>query len=909
MNEHIHYLNEVNSYKELINKLSKSISKKYFSKNNNNDTLNLLVSLFSKTKSFIFSISKNFFINIHSINRLKYKIELIILLMIFLVSYVVGYEEIKNIPNHLLASAYFSSGKISYLSFDNTQLIFNEIDEENINLEDINFDELNEIIKEKINKNKLIIEDNKIHCKSDPVNINNNKEFSYIYNINISDNPNNNIFNAKLKEELIEEIKNKIGSNQKTNFYQEKTINVKEENIFMLYNDIIKKILINFISFVIMFLFIKFTLNSRVRGSFIFDLFFLILNSYLLLYFYKIKIYLASDFFFILVIYTNKNFIDSIYLKLRFKRRDFEIFSTSLMAFDFKQFYLKSLVLIISTFLSGILSIYFFPSFLNYIIFYICLFTFIVFISNTVEPIVPYILKPIKNLVIFSTGIVNFIFSKIVLKNHFKNIEIQNNNVYLKKNNYTKSDTLYLIIDLFSLFCFDYIRGYLDFQIEINLLVDNIIDNNGELSRAKIINLALNQLGTWVFLLWASILIGIIGIFKKEYICLFMSIYLSKLFMNYFCNLYDVKLSKYIYYFHSFLFILINLEISSNENTYLINLFSSLLSINKDVVSFIIRLLILLTIIYYIIVINMILYNSFIDKLKIEKEKEEMKKEDKNNNFLKEWKNFLFGTSKIFYKFIDVFFDCFINYFIICLVIKIFISYEKSQIFKVLYGLILIIFFLIKLFIISKIINKFKYYFYLFIWLLLSLRLIYITHTKLSFVFFINHLNIFLFMLMYILNEKNHYIFSFIFIIALFFVYCKLNSFMIIIDIILAFTTFISINIINNINTNDNNEDNEYQNNEIMEEKEKNEENGNMNIYNSLSLLFLLPILIFFGLQLKFQNYFNFLNIIEKIVSEILEKIYILYDESNRSKIIKEPIEFIIISKMVYVLQIVSANF
>ena len=623
MNEHISFFNKEYSYKEIINKLSreKLTSYNYFSLNNNNDTLNILLSLFLKFNSFIVSIYESFIKNILAMNKLKYKIEFIILLLFFLFSLVISYEEKMYIPTHLLISAYFPSNSASYLSFDNSQIILNgkEEEEENNNLEDINFDELNELIKEKINK----IDENIIHCTSSSLN-SNNQENSCIYDIN---NINENIINTKIKEELLEEIKNKISSNLKTKLYKDKVaINFDEEYYL---KKLYKKIIITFFSFVILHLFIKYTLNSRMSSSFIYNLFFLILSSYILFYLNNNELYLASNFFFILVIYTNKNFLDSIYIKLNFKRKDFEIFSTSLMAFDLKQLFLKSFILIESIILSGILSIWIFPSFLNYIIFFICIFTFIVFISNSLEPIVPYFLKPIKNLVIFSTGIFNFIFSKLILKNYFKSKEIQN---IIEKDIYINIDTLYLVSELFTIFCFDYIRGYLDFQIEMNLMIDNLIDNNKEEAKIKLSKVAINQLGIWIFLLWTSMLIGVVGIFKNEYICLFMSVYLSKLLMNYFCNLYDVKLSKYLYYLHIFLFLIINLVISSKEDTYLINLFSSFININKDIVLFIVRFTILLTIIYYIVVTNIIIYKLFVERIKHEREIKRIKKDDKNSN-------------------------------------------------------------------------------------------------------------------------------------------------------------------------------------------------------------------------------------------------------------------------------------
>ena len=113
------------------------------------------------------------------------------------------------------------------------------------------------------------------------------------------------------------------------------------------------------------YLFIKFTLCSKTRGSFLFNLLFIFIIFNLLYVFYKREFYFASNCFFILFIYINKNLIDSVYLKLKYKRKDFEIFSTSLIAFDFKQFHLKIILLLNATILSGTFSIFLFKSLIN----------------------------------------------------------------------------------------------------------------------------------------------------------------------------------------------------------------------------------------------------------------------------------------------------------------------------------------------------------------------------------------------------------------------------------------------------------------------------------------------------------------------------------------------------------------
>ena len=84
-----------------------------------------------------------------------------------------------------------------------------------------------------------------------------------------------------------------------------------------------------------------------------------------------------------------------------------------------------------------------------------------------------------------------------------------------------------------------------------------------------------------------------------------------------------------------------------------------------------------------------------------------------------------------------------------------------------------------------------------------------------------------------------------------------------------------------------------------------------MNVYNSLSLLFLLPIFVFFLLQLRFQNYFNFLNNTDKYIKKLMVQIYILYDKVENKKLVETTSEFIeihFISEIIEGLKKISGN-
>ena len=905
MKEKIHYFDEIKSNEEFFNKILKSnrFKFKYFSYKNNNDTFNILLSSFLSFKKFILSIYNCFISYISSMNKFINRIEFILLLLLILFSFVITYEDNAEIPTNLIISAYFKKNHLTRISYDMVK-DEPEIDvyEDNVNLDDINFDDFSKIMKEKINKNN-----SELDCYGNVINFN-NKDYE-------CNNVGKNI-RITIKDEIINDIKIKMEANIKVKTeYSGKFSNNKNNNKAYLYNSTMQLISINALSIAFLYLFIKFTLYSKTRGSLLFNLFFIFIIFNLLYVFYKREFYFASNCFFILFIYINKNLIDSVYLKLKYKRKDFEIFSTSLIAFDFKQFHLKIILLLNATILSGTFSIFLFKSFINYIIFYICFFTLIVFLSNTIEPVMPYYLKPVKNIVIFFVGIINFLFSKLIMKFFIdKGTDIIKNKYenyyerYLKYYSNNKNDSLYFISDLFSLFCFDYIKGYLEFQFDMNLLIDSFLDENEELSKNRISKLLLNQFGVWIIILWICMLIGVIGIFKKEYMCLIMSIYLIKILMNYFCNIYDIKLSQFLFYLHSFLFLLIFVEISSNENLYLVNLIYSYTNIEKEILSFIIKIITLFFIIYYIIVINVILYFSSTDGIKFEKEIKKIKKDsDNNNKYLIEIEKVPIGNFKIFCICLSVTFDCFCNYFIICLLIKMYLDYEKNILFKILYGILGLILHFMKTSIINKIKNKFEYYLYTFIWLSFTLRLISLTNYNITILFFINHLNLLIIIIFYFINDKQNNLFTFFIIIILIIGYYKLKSYMIIIDIFFIIMILLVFNFIN-LNSNDDNENDDYKNDN---EKEKNEDFGSMNVYNSLSLLFLLPILVFFLIQLKFQNYFNFLNNLDQIIKDLMLKMYILDDDNDEryNNEENEPIEFSVISEIIYAMKIVSRNY
>jgi hypothetical protein len=270
MNENIHYFDDVKNQEEFFKRFSNSHSFKYFSYQNNNDTLYILSTTFLRLKSFLLSLYNYFISYISSMNQFIYKLQIILLLITFLFSFVITFEENSDIPTNLIISAYFPQHYLTSITYDMIKEEQNT--EDDSNLDKINFDDFNKLIKEKIDK---YTKDNNDHyskkytneqcsCNGDIVSFN-NKEYMCGHS---------NINNKKIKEELLDEIKMKIKNQPQIN--PRNLIPHKNNEFIFLYNTTIKLILINSLSFSLLYCFIKFTLNTRIRCSFLFNFFFFI---------------------------------------------------------------------------------------------------------------------------------------------------------------------------------------------------------------------------------------------------------------------------------------------------------------------------------------------------------------------------------------------------------------------------------------------------------------------------------------------------------------------------------------------------------------------------------------------------------------------------------------------------------
>ena len=843
---------------------------------NNNDAFNFILTIFFWFKLFICSINNWFISYISKMRHLFYQIQFILILMVSLFSFVATFEENYNISTDLIISAYFPKKNITYIThemiLEKEKLNFNEIkvSYNDNNVINININRYKEYSDKEINKSNLnnIVQD--IICNiMDKKDCNNNIEE---YNI------------SSEEKDKIKKIKEQVNNRtKKYNQSNEKKIILPENKNRIFYNIIsIKNILMNIFCFMIAYIFIKLTFKSKIRGSLLFNLIIIFIIYKTINDLYQNKYYLASTFIYILLLYINKNLIDSIYLKLKYKRKDFEIFTRNLIAVNLKQFLLKIFILIEGTILSAILSIIFFKSIINYIIYYLCLLTFLAFLGNCFEQKSSYLIKPFKNIIMSFVGIFNLILSKLILKKYlFEDIIIERNICFKDKgqqycqqffssqNSKFQVDCLYFINDLFSFFCLDYINGYIEYQYSIYFYqMNNNKSNNNveeyEFEEKKYYIIKSNYL--WCFFFLVTVLIGYLGIYREEYICFILSLYITKIIMNVFCKLYNIKICRIINNIIILKFLMLIPHLSLMDDYYFINLFQSITYLNKGILVFAIKFIFLLQLFYYIIATNLILY--------------------KNNN-MKKIKNNNKNNASKFYNFVYILIELLTIYFILSVLIFVYKNVEYNLILKILYVLFVIIFHLLKIPTISDIKDNNKdkkyiinYNYYILIWIVISLRLIKLSGPQVSLLYLVNHINLIILINHCAINFKKNNFYKILIIFILFIGYYSLKSYMIILDEIIIFIS----PIIKKYKTNKNKNKQKIKNDKITS-------------YKGLFFIFLIFILLIYLIHIRYIYIHDFLDKLK----ELIKNINILFPENkfNNNFVYNDCFEFYFISKFI----------
>ena len=876
---------------ENINDEDSSFSKQISYQNflyNNNDAFNFILTTFMYFKLFIYSICDCLKSYLSAMNHFLYQFQFTLLICLFLFSFVISFEDNSYISSNLMISAYFRKGNITRITHE----MILEKEQKNSNIIQLTNND-NKVINVNINNYKEYNNDRTNNSNLNGIigdlicNIMNEKNCNYSnYKYNIKYEENDKAKESKEDEEFFE--KNIINNRNK----KDNNSNKNNEELYLFNIIPITSVFVSIICLLLLIFIIKSTVKSKIRGSLVINLIGFSISYNLIHTLYEKKYYLASNFIFILLMYTNKNVIDSIYLKLKYKRKDFEIFSTNLIAFNSRQFFLKFILLLNATILSAILSILLFKFWLNYLLNYLCLLTLIAFLGNCIEQNAPFYLKPIKNIIMFFIGIFNLVLSKFILKYFLlkekfneKYICFINNNKeknYCQKDiNYIKnnfpSDSLYLMNDLFSLYCLDYINGFIDYQIKYYYA--NI--NNKSIT-IDIKNYYIISNNYWWFLFFLiAILIGGLGVYINEFICFFFGLYMTKIFMNNFCKLYNIKICRILNNIIIFRFMLFVPNISKINDIYLINLFLSITNLNEVILLFSFKFIFLLFLLYYIITSNFALYIDY-NSIQISKEKDILG----NNNI-----------SKLdVYNMLYIIVEIILLFLIISLIIIIYNFYENKFIMKVLFLFAVIIFHSLKIKTINEIKEKYEesdYNLYILIWIIISLRLIKLSGSQISLIYLINHLNLILIINYYILNDtKNNNIFKIIIIILLAIGYYCLNSSIFIID---AIAIVISPIIKKYKTNNDNNSKNNNNNINIYKYREQKLKMESLRVYNRLTFLFLLSILLFSLFQIGYVNNYE---IFGKYFKELIDNVKLLFKEINERRVFhaNETIEFYIIS-------------
>ena len=739
----------------------------------------------------------------------------------------------------------------------------------------------------------------------------NKSQIIHISYDNIIKSNKNNFDNAYKKSKAYDKKIKYIDPNGNCNEYNYYDINnnnnyndgyiLIQNNDFYLFNFIpLITSLITFISFFFLYITIKITYYSKISNSFMINIIGLYLNYKIVSYLYSSSFYIASGFIFILFLYFYKCSIDSLYCIFKFNRNDFEIYSIRLCADNIRQFWLKFTILFFGTLLSGFLSMNYFKLFFNYIAFYLCLFTLIIFLCNCLEKnyLVEY--KYSKSILIFILGNVNFAVNKLLRKKYYEENDIEPNKI---NDNIPNVNSFYFISDLFSLFCFDYIDDYIEYKYQYYL------------SKKKKIKKIFN-LNDFVFILLfvVFLIISIYGIIFKEYISYFIALILAKKFNKYFPSIFNYSIGRIFNHFMVLIFIFEQYEISTTGDEYIINTMINLI-LGRDNVILLFKFIGLLFFLINLVNSNYLYYYSddchqnlyryfktFNEFRNISDILENNTFENDNNNdndetnsddedflnlnideitnlYRKKYKIKIIANNTSYIKIKRNLFaiDFSLCYLDMILTTVFAVYYEYNVFLKILY--IIIICFLLsrKFFLLNEIKGNVFYFIYYVISFIFSSRLIFFTCIDSFYFTIIMHLNMFSLLTYYCFSNRRN-LFVTIFIILHLFIayYQKLFTFLLF-NLVFVILTLIFMNFRD-------------------KEKYRIEKYDGQN--SKLSLIFLLSLMTFFLIQLYGIN--NLLYLIQSgydYLMNLMNKISLMLSSKNNGDI--RLIEYYIITDII----------
>ena len=738
----------------------------------------------------------------------------------------------------------------------------------------------------------------------------NKSQIIHISYDNIIKSNKNNFDNAYKKSKAYDKKIKYIDPNGNCNEYNYYDINnnnyndgyiLIQNNDFYLFNFIpLITSLITFISFFFLYITIKITYYSKISNSFMINIIGLYLNYKIVSYLYSSSFYIASGFIFILFLYFYKCSIDSLYCIFKFNRNDFEIYSIRLCADNIRQFWLKFTILFFGTLLSGFLSMNYFKLFFNYIAFYLCLFTLIIFLCNCLEKnyLVEY--KYSKSILIFILGNINFAVNKLLRKKYYEENDIEPNKI---NDNIPNVNSFYFISDLFSLFCFDYIDDYIEYKYQYYL------------SKKKKIKKIFN-LNDFVFILLfvVFLIISIYGIIFKEYISYFIALILAKKFNKYFPSIFNYSIGRIFNHFMVLIFIFEQYEISTTGDEYIINTMINLI-LGRDNAILLFKFIGLLFFLINLVNSNYLYYysddchqnlyryfktfNEFRNISDIlenntfendnDNDNDETNSDDEDflnlnideitNLYRKKYKIKIIANNTSYIKIKRNLFaiDFSLCYLDMILTTVFAVYYEYNVFLKILY--IIIICFLLsrKFFLLNEIKGNVFYFIYYVISFIFSSRLIFFTCIDSFYFTIIMHLNMFSLLTYYCFSNRRN-LFVTIFIILHLFIayYQKLFTFLLF-NLVFVILTLIFMNFRD-------------------KEKYRIEKYDGQN--SKLSLIFLLSLMTFFLIQLYGIN--NLLYLIQSgydYLMNLMDKISLMLSSKNNGDI--RLIEYYIITDII----------
>ena len=794
----------------------------HINKTNNNDTLNFISNIFSYLEFLIINLHNYIIYSFPSILLKLYRIQYILLITTLFFSFVGTFENNSYISTNLIISAYFpKTSSIVYFKSEDLKEMKNNIKKEKKNQKPKK--------KEEVSEKKL---DEKINSMNEDIK-------NYIHT---SGHTKSTYINYEQKENI-----ETTGNNSSEG----------EGEIYLFFIIPIKSFTFSIISLSSLILFLKTEFLLRLSRLFIFNLACIFAVDNAIKYLYDNSYFFASSFLLILLLYLFKNLIDSIYVLLKFRREDFEIFSSDLMAKNQRQFILKfvilNILLIIATYFSFVL----YNLAMNYFIFYLCLLTLISFLCNCLEDLAPEELKPLKNILMFCCGLINLVISKLLNSSYFSNtiFEINSEEDNESEDNDLNNISIIFISELFTFFCFDYLKEFIDehtksFYFHKKFMkVDYIM----------------------IFFLACSIIICIYSVEGDEINCFLLAIYSCKLLMHYFIGIFKIKYIRILNGIISTLFIFTHLYFSTNIE----DIFSKFIPFNKLKIKLfqnLFDLLIISMVSYYELDTHLYLY--FSEKSLNNDELKELP-EAQVNKILEFTSDNSFKNLKIqiihenYNKFrivniITIFFDIILNYFNICIIAFFFLKNEINIFINIIYYVLIILFLLPKYFILNNLRNSKEFNYSFFISFYFSLRLITIPFSTSKLLYISFEISAMILIINYSISIHRNTTMDIVIITYLFCNYTKINRFFVCLDIITLYISPKVQNYLIDIKKK------YFKKNSKMNHDEENEFKNKLIVYAFFTVFILLIIQIYI-----FQN-------LEKMV-KLLENISIRMEFDNET--------------------------